>query len=82
MLENLPIIVNASLNLKDDGSFLFSPRLIDVAEETSLEKEEFNKKEIELLGVNLNEEIKFNDQNNLLSKYGDVKSIVDPLNDG
>ncbi|BAC43989.1 DNA polymerase III subunit alpha [Malacoplasma penetrans] len=83
MLENLPIIVDAASNLKDDGSFLFEPRLIDVEGETNAEKEAFNKKEIELLGLDLNEDNNnFSDKNELLYKYPDIKPITEPITNG
>ncbi|MDE5952572.1 MAG: hypothetical protein K2G48_00430, partial [Malacoplasma sp.] len=85
MLENLVDIINTSQNLKEDGSFIFEPRLKEVQKETTEEIEFFKNKEIDLLGIDFNN-IKENeiDLEEIANKYAgyNIKSINDPLNNG
>ncbi len=85
MLANLADIIETSQNLKEDGSFIFEPRLKDVDKETNEEIEFFKNKEIDLLGINFynikENEIDFAEISNKYSGYN-IKSVTDVSNNG
>ncbi|MDE5545611.1 MAG: DNA polymerase III subunit alpha [Malacoplasma sp.] len=85
MLENLVDIIETSQNLKDDGSFIFEPRLKNVEKETDEEIEFFKNKEIDLLGIDFNsiKETRI-DYTEIINKYANynIKPINDPSNEG
>ena len=72
MLENLSEIISVSNTLKNDGTFLFEPKLKDIKDDDS-KINFYLEKEIELIGVNFNKKENVVVSENDLTKFSYYK---------